>query len=125
MILVVVDRFTKYAHFIPIKHPYTAKAIATLVFDNVVKLHRVPETIVSDRDKVFTSNFWTVLFQLIGTKLMFSTTYHPQTDGQTEWVNQCLEMYLCCVVFDEPKKWDVLLFLLCMGINQICGSFLM
>ena len=58
VILVVVDKFTKYAHFIPIKHPYTAHTIAQSVFDNVVKLHGMPKTIVSDRDKLFTSIFW-------------------------------------------------------------------
>jgi len=58
VILVMVDRFTKCAHFIPIKHPYTANTIARAVFDNVVKLHGLPKTIVSDRDKIFTSTFW-------------------------------------------------------------------
>jgi len=102
MILVVVDRFTKYAHLIPIKHPYTAHTIAQSVFDNVVKLHGMPKTIISDRDKVFTSIFWKELFQLLGTQLMFSSAYHPQTDGQTERVNQCLEMYLRCVTYEAP-----------------------
>lgn len=58
VILVVVDRFTKYAHFLPVKHPYTAQSIARLFLDNIVKLHGMPHTIVSDRDKVFTSTFW-------------------------------------------------------------------
>ena len=58
VILVIVDRFTKSAHFIPIKHPFTAPTIARAVFDNVVKLHGMPKTIVSDRDKIFTSTFW-------------------------------------------------------------------
>jgi transposase InsO family protein len=92
VILVIVDRFTKYGHFVPIKHPYTAKTIAKAVFDNVVKLHGLPKTIVSDRDKVFTSVFWKELFSLMVTQLIMSSAYHPQTDGQTERVNQCLEM---------------------------------
>jgi hypothetical protein len=58
MILVVVDRFTKYAHFLPLKHPYTATSVAQLFFSNIVKLHGLPKTIVSDRDKVFASAFW-------------------------------------------------------------------
>jgi hypothetical protein len=58
VILVIVDRFTKYAHFVPIKHPFTARTIAKAVYGNVVKLHGLPKTIVSDRDKVFTSNVW-------------------------------------------------------------------
>jgi len=109
VILVIVDRFTKCAHFIPIKHPFTAPAIARAVFDNVIKLHGMPKTIVSDRDKIFTSTFWKELFCLLGTCLMFSSAYHPKTDGQTKRVNQCLEMYLRCVVYDTPKKWKSLL----------------
>lgn len=104
-ILVVVDRFTKYAHFIPVKHPFTAHIIAKVFFDHVVKLHGVPKSIVSDRDKVSTSSFWRELFKLMGTQLLLSTAYHPQTDGQTERVNQCLEMYLRCAVHEDPKRW--------------------
>ena len=72
VILVMVDRFTKYAHFIPIKHLYTAATIAKAVFDNVIKLHGLPQTIVLDRDKIFTSAFWKELFKLMGTQLVFS-----------------------------------------------------
>jgi len=109
VILVMVDRFTKYAHFIPLKHPYNAAIVARAVFNNVIKLHGLPQTIVSDRDKIFTSAIWKELFRLMGTQLLFSSAYHPQTDGQTERVNQCLEMYLCCVVYDDPKQWKQML----------------
>lgn len=105
VILVVVDRLTKYAHFYPLKHPFSAQSVAQVFFDNVVKLHGVPRTIISDRDKVFTANFWQALFSLLGTKLQMSSAYHPQTDGQTERVNQCLEMFLRCAVHDAPKQW--------------------
>lgn len=104
-ILVVVDRFTKYAHFLPLKHPFTAHQVASAVLTHVVKLHGVPASIVSDRDRIFTSGFWKALFKMMDTKLLMSTAYHPQTDGQPEHVNQCLEMYLRCTVNRSPSKW--------------------
>jgi hypothetical protein len=105
VILVIVDRFTKYSHFFPLKHPFSAVLMAQLFLDNIVKLHGVPKSIVSDRDKIFTSAFWTELFKLLNTDLKFSTIYHPQSDGQTERVNQCLEMFLHCSVQSTPKQW--------------------
>jgi hypothetical protein len=105
VILVVVDRFTKYAHFLPLRHPYSAASVAKLLMDQVVKLHGVPISIISDRDRIFTSAVWKGLFKAVGTKLHYSTAYHPQTDGQSERVNQCLEQYLRCAVQDSPTQW--------------------
>lgn len=105
VIMVVVDRLTKYAHFIPMKHPFSAATVARAFVSNVVQLHGVHSSIVSDRDKVFTSNFWQVLFRLQGTKLCMSSNYHPQTDGQSEVVNRTLEQYLRCFAGTQPKKW--------------------
>jgi hypothetical protein len=104
-ILVVVDRFTKYAHFVPMKHPFSAPQVARVFTDSVVRLHGMPRSIVSDRGAIFTSTFWRQLFARLGTKLKFTTAYHPQTDGQTERVNQSLEMYLRCSIQDNPKQW--------------------
>jgi hypothetical protein len=105
VILVIVDRFTKYGHFIPVKHPFSSASIAQLFFDNVVKLHGVPKSIVCDRDKVFTCAFWKELFQLLKIDLKLTSAYHPQSDGQNECVNQCLEMFLRCSVQATPKQW--------------------
>ncbi|XP_055960653.1 transposon Tf2-1 polyprotein [Mercurialis annua] len=105
VLFVVVDRFSKYAHFIPMSHPYSAVSVARIFFDNIYKLHGLPETIVSDRDVIFTSAFWTELFKLSGTKLAFSSAYHPQSDGQTEVVNRTIEVYLRCFTSDQPRRW--------------------
>jgi hypothetical protein len=105
-ILVVVDKFSKYAHFLPLSHPFTALQVAVIFLNNVFKLHGLPTAMVSDRDKVFTSNIWQELFKLLGIDLRMSSAYHPQTDGQTERVNQCLKTYLRCFAHACPTKWS-------------------
>jgi hypothetical protein len=104
-ILVVVDQFSKYAHFIPLRHPFTAQIVAHAVFDNVVKLHGLPKTIVCDRDKIFIGHFLAALLKRMGITHNLSIAYHPRRDGQSERVNQCLEMFLRCSVYRTPKKW--------------------
>jgi transposase InsO family protein len=104
-ILVVVDKMTRYAHFLPLAHPFTSFQVAKVYLDNVFKLHGMPVALVSDRDKVFTTQLWRELFGLSHTQLRMSSAYHPQTDGQTERVNQCMETYLRCFVATCPTKW--------------------
>lgn len=104
-ILVVIDKLTKYAHFICLSHPYTATTVAQAFLTNIYKLHGMPTVIISDRDRIFTSTLWQELFKLTETTLNMSSSYHPQTDGQTERLNQCLETYLRCMVHSCPTKW--------------------
>jgi hypothetical protein len=105
VILTVVDRFSKYAHFIPLGYPYTAASVAQAFFDGIIRLHGFPSSIVSDRGPVFTGPVWRDLFGLVGVKLRMSTAFHPQTDGQSEVVNKVIAMYLHCVIGDRPRSW--------------------
>jgi hypothetical protein len=105
-ILVVVDKLSKYVHFIPLTHPYTANKVADLFVDIVYRLHGMPQSLVSDRDPVFTSKFWQCVFRATGTQLRLSTANHPETDGQTKRVNQSIECYLRCFISAHPKQWS-------------------
>jgi transposase InsO family protein len=110
-IIVVTDRFTKFGRFIPYRETWTATDLAHVFIKHVVANHGMPEQLVSDRDKLFISNFWTALMQHLGVKHKMSTSYHPQTDGQTERLNQTLEQYLRCYVNDRQDNWISLLLL--------------
>lgn len=105
-ILVVVDKFSKYNHFLPVSHPFSASQVVATYLDQVYRLHGLPDSLIYDRDPVFTSRFWQHLFRKTYTTLRMSTPYHPATDGQTERVNQCLETFLRCFIHSCPKMWS-------------------
>lgn len=117
-IMVVTDRFSKYGRLIPYRETWTATDLAHVFIKNVVANHRLPEQLISDRDKLFTSTFWTALMQHLGVKHKMSTVYHPQTDGQTERLNQTLEQYLRLYVNARQDNWVQLLPLAQIAYNH-------
>lgn len=121
-VMVVVDRMTKRTRFIPAREDDTAERTAWRFLDNVVKIHGVPRSIVSDRDKLFDSAFWRALMQSMGTKLKMSTVDHPQTDGQTERANRTMEEMLRHYVSHAQSDWDVYLPLAEIAVNSATAS---
>jgi hypothetical protein len=105
-IWVIIDQLTKIAHFLPVKVKYPVIAYAELYIACILSLHGVPKTIASDHGPQFVSKFWEELHKSLGTKLLHSSAYHPQTSGQTERVNQILEDMLRACVLKFPQKWD-------------------
>lgn len=104
-VLVVVDKFSKMAHFIPTTMKVTATKAAKLLIDNVFKLHGLPSSLISDRDPRFTAGLWREVFRAWGTKLSMSSSYHPQTDGQTERVNRVLIAGLRAYADKKRQDW--------------------
>ena len=105
-IWVVVDRLTKSAHFLPIKVTASLEELAKLYDKEIIRLHGVPKSIVSDRDPRFVSRFWVAYQKAMGTTLNLSTAYHPQTDGQSERTIQTLEDMLRACAIDFRGNWD-------------------
>jgi hypothetical protein len=110
------------AHFIPCTKIITGEETAKSFLDNIYRIHKLPNDIVSDRGTQFISNFWKVLFQLLGVKINLSTMYHPQTDGQTKRVNQILEQYLHCTINYQQDDWADLLPLAKLVYNNTLHS---
>lgn len=109
VIIVVVDRLTNYSHLGSLPAGYSASSIASYFVKQIIRLHDIPKTIVSDQDKIFLSKFWKEIFLQSGTTLRMSTTYHPQSDRQTEIVNKTMEQYLRASAHNNPRSWVVLL----------------
>lgn len=109
IILVVVDRLSKYKRFIPIKHPYTARHIAETFVNSAAEWKF--KSILNNRDPLFMSKFWQELFSRQGTKLDMISSFHPESDGPTkvvtEVVNQCLVTYLRCFASSQPRPWSL------------------
>ena len=116
--MVVVDKLSKEAHFIPIKTTYKAANIADIFLKQIFRLHGKPKVIISDRDPKLTGNFSRSLFKRLNTTLNFSTSFHPQTNGQTERVNQVLEDILRMYVKEHPGKWEDYLHLVEFAYNN-------
>ncbi|KZZ94683.1 Ribonuclease H-like protein [Ascosphaera apis ARSEF 7405] len=104
-ILTITERLTKFAYFIPVREAISAPEVAYILFRYIVANHGLPKEIISDRDARFLSNFWQTLLSLVGIQHKPSTAYHPQTDGQTERLNQTVEQYLRCYVNYEQTNW--------------------
>ena len=114
----MVDKLSKAAHFIPVKTTYKAANIADIFLKQIFRLHGILNVIISDRDPKIIGNFWRSLFKGLNTTLNFSTSFHPQADGQTERVNQVLEDLLRMYVKDHPGKWEDYLHLVEFAYNN-------
>jgi hypothetical protein len=117
-ILVIVDRLTKYTHFIPCKATLTAEQLGFLVLDRLIRYHGIPKAFVTDRDKLFTSAYWRTLVAQMGIHHKLSSAFHPETDGQTERTNQTLEAYLRHYVNNAQDNWVSLLPMAQLAINN-------
>ena len=106
LVWAIVDGLTKSAHFIPVNTRYLAGKYAKLYISQIVRLHGIPRTIISDRGPQFIAHFWEHLHHALGTKLIRSSAYHPQTSGQTERVNQILEDLLRACVISSKGSWE-------------------
>eukprot|EP00253_Pinus_taeda_P031035 PITA_31035 len=117
-IMIIVDKVTKVAHFVPIMSKFLASDVTWVFIRDVVRIHRVPKNIVSHRDVKFTSKFWKELFVSLGTNLPFSTTYHLQMDEQIERINRILEDMLMMYVMCQQCKWEEYIPLVMFAYNN-------
>ncbi|KAH0688978.1 hypothetical protein KY289_016336 [Solanum tuberosum] len=128
MIMTVVDRLTKYGHFIPLPSTFSTHTIVEAFVVGIIRLYCPPRSIITDRDPRFLHSFWQEINRLQGSTLAMSTTYHPQTDGQSEALNKCVEQYLRCYVAKalygrEPPT--VALYILGSSVSKLVESYLL
>jgi transposase InsO family protein len=103
VIMIIIDKFTKYGHFVALTHPITAYEVARVFLETIYKLHKLPVKVIIDRDPIFIGIFRTELLKKLGININLSTAYYPQTDGQSERLNMCLEQYLRCMASQNLK----------------------
>ena len=117
-LLVVIDKLMSQVHLVPTRTTITARGVAWLIMEEVIRLHGIPESIVSDQDTKFTSIFWKELHRLMGSRLLMSTMFHPQTDGATEQANRSIAQILCTVVSNDQKDWSSKSLMVEFAINS-------
>jgi hypothetical protein len=120
----IIDTLTKTAHFLPVHITYTAKKYAEIYLEQIIRLHGVPKTIISDRGTQFVARFWEQLQSSLGIKLIRSSVYHAQTDGQTERINQILEDMLRACIIHYGTNWDKCLAMAKFSYNNSYQSSL-
>jgi len=116
-ILIMVDKLIKYSHIIACKDKFTAEQLRYIVLNWLIRYHDIPKGLISDRDKLFTSNYWKTLLPMLGTRLRMSTAYHSITNGQTKRTNQSLEQYLRHYVNNTHSNWVSLLSMAQLALN--------
>lgn len=102
----IIDRLSKYVHFVALSHPFTTEGLAKEFMDQVYRMHGSPANIVSDHDPLFISKFWREFLTQLGIEQNLSSAYHPQSDGQSEVLNRCLENYLRAFTWQNPHQWS-------------------
>ena len=124
-LLVIIDQLMSQVHLVPIMTQVTAREVAWLFLKEVVRLHGIPKSIMSDHDTKFTSRFWCELHKLMGTKLVMSTAFHPQMDGTMEWANCSIGQVLRMIIQDDQRDWAakclMVEFVLNSNINAMTG----
>ena len=117
-ILIIVNKFSKYAHFIAFKKTYNAKQLKYIILNKLIHYHGIFKKIMSDKNKLFIFNYWRILILMLEIKLKMSTAYHSKMDDQTKWTNQSFEQYFQHYVNKYQNNWIFLLFTTQLTMNS-------